>query len=122
MSVRAVVLATLLLVAPVAASAQSYAIQGVERYLRVESSTTQGRRGPLVVGYVYNLYGHPADRVRLAVETLDASGNVTATAFVHLLGVVPVDGRSYFEAPAPAGGTSYRVRVLSFDPTARGGN
>ena len=122
MSVRGVVLATLLLMAPMTAVAQSYAIQGVERYLRVESSTSQGRRGPVVSGYVYNLYGHPADRVRLVIEAVDGAGTVTASTFVYVLGQVPVDGRAYFESPAPAASGTYRVRVLSFEPTARGGN
>ena len=44
MPVKSVVLATLLLVVPAAVSAQSYAIQGIERYFRVESEVTQGRR------------------------------------------------------------------------------
>ena len=122
MSVRGVVLAMLLLMAPTAVGAQSYAIQGVERYLRVESTTGQGRRGPIVYGYVYNLYGHPADRVRLVIETVDGSGAVTASTFAYVLGQVPVGGRAYFESAAPAGSGTYRVRVLSFEPTARGGN
>ena len=122
MGVKSAVLAILITMAPVAASAQSYSygIEGAERYMRVEASTTQGRRGPVVSGYVHNLYGNPMDRVRLVLETLDASGKMTSSTIVYVLGTVPVSGRAYFETPAPAGGVNYRVRVLSFEPVGRG--
>ena len=120
MNVRALLLAGVLLASPTMVAAQSFAIQGVERYIRVEWETSQGRRGPVVAGYVYNLYGQTADRVRLAIESLDASGQVTGTTYAHILGQVPVGGRSYFEVPAPTS-SSYRVRVLSFEPVGRGG-
>ena len=120
MPVKSVVLATLLLVVPAAVSAQSYAIQGIERYFRVESEVTQGRRGPVVSGYVYNTSGHTAGNVRLVVEGLDAGGQVTSSAISGLMGTVPPNGRAYFEARAPQGATSVRVRVLSYDPVARG--
>ena len=118
MNVRALLLASVLLASPTMVAAQNFAIQGVERYVRVEWETSQGRRGPVVAGHVYNLYGQTADRVRLAIETVDGSGQVTGTTYVHILGQVPSGGRSYFEVPAPA--SSYRVRVLSFEPVGRG--
>jgi hypothetical protein len=120
MRLKSVVLATLLLVTPAAVSAQSYAIQGIEQYFRVESEVTQGRRGPVVSGYVYNTYGHTAGNVRLAIEGLDAGGQVTSTTMAWLLGTVPPNGRAYFEARAPQGATSVRVRVLFYDPVGRG--
>ena len=121
MGVKSVVLAILIMTAPVAAFGQSYGIEGAERYMRVEASTSQGKKGPVVSGYVYNLYGNAMDRVRLVLETLDAAGKPTSSTIVYVLGIVPPDGRSYFETPAPAGGASYRVRVLSFEPVGRGG-
>jgi hypothetical protein len=109
--------------APVAASAQSYSygIEGIERYMRVETTTGQGKKGPIVYGYVHNLYGNPLDRVRLVLEILDASGKPTSSTIISVLGIVPVGGRGYFETPAPPAGTNYRVRGLSFDPVGRGG-
>ena len=121
MIVKSGVLAALLVLAPVAGFAQSYAIQGIEHYLRVDSATTQGRRGPLVTGNVYNLYGHPVERVRLAMETVDGGGRVTSSTIVHVLGTIPVDGYAIYEAPVPAGGGTVRVRALSFEPIGRGG-
>ena len=117
---RGVVLALLLTVAsPAFAFAQSYAMQGVERYLRVEWEAGQSRRGPVVAGYVYNTSGYTADRVRLSIDSVDAAGQVTATQIVQVLGEVPAGNRSYFEFRANNAGP-YRVRALSFDPIGRG--
>ena len=120
MVMKSTALAILLLTAPAAVSAQSYAIQGIERYFRVESSATSGPRGRIVSGYVYNTYGHTADRVRLVVEALDGGGQVTGSTIANIVGTVPPNGRAYFEARAPGDAASYRVRVLSFDPVGRG--
>jgi hypothetical protein len=100
----------------VSAQTYSYGIEGIERYMRVEV----GKKGPIVYGYVYNLYGNQQDRVRLVLETLDASGKQTSSTIIYVLGIVPVGGRNYFETPAPPAGTKYRVRGLSFDPVGRG--
>jgi hypothetical protein len=117
--VKSAVLAALVVMAPATVAAQSYAIQGIERYFRVESSTSQGRRGPVVSGYVYNMHGQTADRVRIAVETVDSAGQVTSSTIANVVGTVPPGGRSYFEVPVRDAGT-HRVRVLSFDPIGRG--
>jgi hypothetical protein len=121
MRVKSVVLATLLLVAPATVSAQNWVIQGAEQFFRIESTTTEGRRGPVVSGYIYSTWGYIAGNVRLIVEGLDAGGQVTSTTLVWVLGTVPNGGRAYFEAAAPRDAASVRVRVGSFEPVARGG-
>lgn len=132
MGTRSVVLATLVLPAALlvllaahlvllsTASAQSYAMQGWERYFRIESTSGPGRRGPVVSGYVHNIYGHTAGNVRLVIESLDGAGQVTASTIVQVLGTIGPGDRAYFETAAPREGASYRVRVLSFDPVGRG--
>ena len=127
MGAKSVLLATLVLPAahlvllgPGTLSAQNYVIQGAERYFRVESTSMPGRRGPVVSGYVYNTYGHTADRVRLIVESVDGAGQVTATTLVDVLGTIGPGDRRYFEATVPREGASYRVRIASFDPIGRG--
>jgi hypothetical protein len=122
MGLKALMLTTLLLVAPAAVSAQNWVIQGADRYFRIESTTTQGRRGPVVSGYVYSTWGQTTDNVRLLVEGLDGAGQVTSTSIARLNGTVPPHGRAYFEAPAPRDAASVRVRVGSFDPVGRGGS
>ena len=116
----AVVVLLLFLVAPVVASAQSYATQGIEHYFRVEWEAAKGRRGPVVAGYVYNKSGINADRVILGIDTVDGAGQVAATATSQVLGTVPPGNRAYFEIPVREASAAYRVRVLSFDTIARG--
>ena len=115
-----VLLISILLLTPVGAQAQKYAIQGADRYFRIEASPAQGRRGPVVAGYVYNTYGYNADRVWLMVEALDAGGAVIGTTQSPVLGTVPNGGRAYFEVSAPPGGTTYRVHVTTYEWVGRG--
>ena len=120
MRYRSAAFALLFLVAPGhIASAQSYATQGIESYLRVEWEPSAGRRGPILAGYVSNVSGYTADRVQLAIDLVDGSGRVTSSSTAYVLGTVPPYGRAYFEVPVRDGG-SYRVRVLTFDPIGRG--
>ncbi|HYE90539.1 MAG TPA: FxLYD domain-containing protein [Terriglobales bacterium] len=116
----ALMLAMLSLTTPAWAHAQSYAIQGIERYFRLEWEAGQGRRGAVISGYVHNTYGHTADRVRLVVEAVDGAGQVTDATHAQVSGTIPPGARGYFEVPAPRGAASYRVRLLSFDPVGRG--
>ncbi len=120
MRVTSAIVAGLLLVGPTAASAQSYAIQGSDQYFRVEWQAGQGRKGPVVSGYVYNTYALTADRVRLVVESLDAAGQATGSTVVFVPGTAPPGGRAYFEAPVSSAGAGYRVRVLSYEWIGRG--
>ncbi len=55
-AVRAVLM-TVVLVTPAVAVAQNYAMPSASRYFRVESETGNGRRGPILSGYVYNDHG-----------------------------------------------------------------
>ena len=95
-------------------SAQIYAPQTLERYVRLEWDVTRGRKGPVVEGYVYNTGPLNAERMRLQIERLDASGRVSGSSTVWVLGWVPMDGRAYFRASV-SDAASYRVQVLSFD-------
>ena len=119
MRYRSALFALLLLLAPTASSAQSYAIQGTEHYFRLEWEASTGRRGPAISGYVYNLSGTTADRMRLGIDTLDGAGQVTGSVIGYVLGTVPPGNRAYFEIPVRRA-ENYRVRVLSFDPVGRG--
>src|SRR6266702_4126337 len=49
--------------------------QGWERYFRIDATLTATARGTEIDGYIYNLYGRPAN-VRLLAQALDASNNV----------------------------------------------
>src|SRR6266849_10164213 len=101
-------------------SAQIYAPQSLERYFRLEWQVTHGRKGPGIEGYIYNQAMRSAERMRLQIERLDASGKVVGSSTVWVLGTVPMDSRTYFSASVPDA-ASYRVQVLSFDWTCGGG-
>jgi hypothetical protein len=103
------------------AGAASYAQETLDRYFRVEFDVSRASPRATIGGYVYNQHpGYTADRMRLSIERLDASGQVIGTSSTWLLGGVPPGNRAYFSArvePAAA----YRVQVESFEWTGRGG-
>ena len=109
-----------LLIGEAPVSAQIYAPQTLESYFRLEWEVTRGRKGPAIEGYVYNTALRTAERVRLRIERLDASGRVAGSSTVWVLGRVPIDGRAYFTASV-LDAASYRVEVLSFNWTRDGG-
>lgn len=102
------------------ASAQLYAPESLDRYFRLEWQATHDKKGPAIEGYVYNQGAQHADRMRLVIERLDGAGKIAGSSSVWVLGTVPMGGRAYFHASVPEA-ASYRVRVLSFDWTGRGG-
>jgi hypothetical protein len=92
------------------------------RYFRVESSVVPGRGGvPRLEGHVYNVYDLAAIRVTLAVEPQDARGVPLDRQLVRVPLDVPARGRAFFQAKLPAGATTARVNVQSFDWVPRGG-
>src|SRR5256886_856584 len=109
-----------LLTGAVGVSAEIYAPESLERYFRLEWEVTRGRKGPGIEGYVYNQAMRTADRMRLQIERLDASGKVVGSSAVWVFGTIRVDGRAYFSASVPEA-SNYRVRVLSFDWKSDGG-
>lgn len=102
------------------APAQIYTPLSLERYFRLEWQTTRDRKGPAVEGYLYNTSMQTAQRVRLAIARLDASGNVVGDSALWLHGEVPKGDRAYFKTSVPEA-ASYRVQILSFDWTCEGG-
>jgi len=103
------------------AAAANYTQETLDRYVRIEYQVEPRAAQPVVNGYVYNMHPNvPADRMQLAIEAVDASGNVIGTSSTWILGGVPAGNRGYFSAPVvPA--ASYRVQVLFFDWGKGGG-
>jgi hypothetical protein len=104
----------LLLAGALAASAQTFAPQTLDRYFHIEWQLTRNRTGPTIEGYVYNQAVQAAERMRLQIYRLDAAGGVVGHSTVWLLGDVPKNSRAYFRAAVPEA-SSYRVEVLAFD-------
>ena len=74
-----------------------------------------GRRGPAVVGWLYNDQGVGFTNVRVLVDVLDAGGQTVGTGEAYVYGNVPAGGRSYFFVPVSRFGAGYRVSVIRFD-------
>jgi hypothetical protein len=92
-----------------------------ERYFTLEwhSADTGGR--PVVWGRVRNEYGFPARKVRVLVDSLDASGAITAQTLAYVpFDLTPGTG-AYFEAHVPARAASYRVAMYQWEWVQAGG-
>jgi len=88
---------------------------------RIDAQVVQSKKDtPVYSGYISNAGGGGAANVRLLVETLDAEGKVIGQAQGVALGSMLGRDRLYFEVPLRVAGTSYRVRVLSWDTFATG--
>jgi hypothetical protein len=126
-TIKALVLAmtAILALGPIGMPAPAAAVSapsGIDARIRLdwEAGTKRGGK-PVIQGYVYNDYGRPATDVHLLVETLDASGAVTARTIGFVVGAIQFNDRVYFEVPLKATGASYRVTVTSFDWKGGGG-
>lgn len=62
-----------------------------------------------------------AVNVRLAVETLDASGQVTHTTLAYIPGLVPLLTRTYFVVPIKHPGQSCRLSTVNYEWRDGGG-
>lgn len=126
-TIKALVLAmaAILALGPIGMPAPAAAVSapsGIDPRIRLdwEAGTKRGGQ-PVIQGYVYNDYGRPAIDVHLLVETLDASGAVTARTIGFVVGTIQFNDRIYFEVPLKVTGASYRVTVTSFDWKGGGG-
>jgi len=105
----------LLLAVSIPAGAQNYAPDSLDRWFRLEWTAGLDAKGqPQLSGYVHNTTNRRAVRMRLAIDGVDPAGQIVAHTETWVLGSVPPNNRSYFQAlvpPAP----DYRVAVLRFD-------
>ncbi len=112
-------LLTLLLTASPASPAPAAPISspsGANQFLRFEWEVVQDKKGrPEIEGYLYNDYMRAAINVRVVVETLDASGQVTNTTLAYIPGLVPLLTRTYFVVPIKHPGASYRLRIVNYE-------
>jgi hypothetical protein len=92
-----------------------------ERYFRLEWQTADTGGRPIVWGRIRNEYGFTASKVRLLIDSLDASGAVTAQTIAYVPFAVTPGTGAYFEARVPAPAASYRVTVFQWDWTQSGG-
>jgi hypothetical protein len=91
------------------------AIQGWERYFRLDWTAQPGAGGREIDGYLYNDYGQPAANVQVLAQAIDGSGAVVGQKLEWVPGIVPPLNRSYFRVPGLPDANAYRVSVWAFD-------
>jgi hypothetical protein len=92
-----------------------------ERYFTVEWQTADTNGHPTVYGRIRNEYGFSARKIRLLVNSLDATGAVTAQTIAYVPFEVTPGTTANFEAHVPARAASYRVSVFQWDWSQSGG-
>ncbi|HXJ83049.1 MAG TPA: FxLYD domain-containing protein [Candidatus Methylomirabilis sp.] len=86
------------------------------QFFHVQWTSAPNTRGnSTITGYVYNDYGQPAKDVQVRISTLDPSGHVVTSEIRPVHGLVPAEGRAYFEANVPNSPSPYQVTVASFE-------
>lgn len=88
-----------------------------ERYFTVKWQATDTN----VHGVIVNEFGFAARDIRLLIDSLDASGGVTAQTIAYVPFALAPGTRSPFQARVPAGAASYRVSVFQWEWIQAGG-
>jgi len=125
MTIGAALLACLLALGACAAQVQvrqqDMAVTFSEGRFQLTWETAQTKKGsPLIAGYVQNTRGSGVANIRLQVDTLDAQGQVIATATALAPGYVGGFSRTSFEVPLEKTGIGYRVSIIGWDPAGNG--
>ena len=92
-----------------------------ERYFTLEWQAADTTTGPVVHGRIRNEYGFSARKVRLLVNSLDATGAVTAQTIAYVPFEVTPGTAAYFEAHVPTRAASYRVSIFQWEWSQSGG-
>ena len=90
-------------------------VAGWEQHFTLTWQPAEFRGRPILEGYIKNEAGFAAQRVRLLVESLDASGRPLEQRVEWLGSGLTPGKRIYFEVPAPQRSASYRVSVFAYD-------
>lgn len=106
---------------PVAAAELQPQMAGWERNFNVTWQAAQYRGKPVVEGYVNNVSPYSTRSIRVLVDSLDATGNVTSQQIAWVPGDLLGGSRLFFQVPA-APAPAYRVRVFSYDRIELDGN
>jgi hypothetical protein len=96
------------------------AIQGWERYLRLDWTAAPRGAGNDIEGYVSSQYGQPITNVQLLAQGLDAGGNVVGQKLEWVRSPVPGLQSVYFKIPGMPAAATYRVSVWAFDTIESG--
>jgi hypothetical protein len=88
---------------------------GGEQFFKVDWVPGERHGTPAVIGQVTNIFGMTATNVRLLVESLDTTGQVTGSTIAYV--DQPLAGGQVvnFDVPVPTQASNYRVSIFQFD-------
>jgi len=69
------------------------------------------RKDSVVQGYIYNKRALAASRIRLRVDSLDATGKVVASDVRPVDQDIPANDRIFYQVPTPGPAPTYRAQV-----------
>ena len=92
-----------------------------DRYFKLEWQGADHQGRPGVHGSILNDYGFAARKIRLLIDSLDATGGVTAQTLAYVPFDLTPGARYYFEAAVPTRAASYRVVVFQWEWIQSGG-
>ena len=87
---------------------------GWENILTVEYGPGEYRGQAALEGTVTNISPYDLTGIRLLVDTLDATGNITSQKIAWVPGDLRGGSRVFFQVPTPPA-PAYRVRVYTYD-------
>ena len=89
-------------------------VSGWEQHASIEFQAEPRGDGAVVWGYLQTDSPYTFHRIRVLVDALDASNQITAQKIAWVPGTLGWPSRLYFEVPMPPA-ASYRVQVFSWD-------
>jgi len=108
-------LVALALVGPATAAVLEPQVWGWEQFFRVDWTVVERRGGVVVEGYLTSSSPSGLTRIRLLIESLDATGGVLAQRVVWVPGDIAPFSYAPFSATMAERASHYRVRVFTFD-------
>jgi len=90
-------------------------IIGWQQYFRVQWAATPAKDSVLIDGYITNIWGFTAQRVRVLVTGYDAAGQQVGQLIAWGPNEITPGSRVYFDVQVPSGATNYDVSIFSWN-------
>jgi len=97
-------------------------IIGWQQYFRIQWAARPAMGGTLIDGYITNIWGFTAQRVRVLVTGYDAAGKQVGQLIAWGPNEITPGSRVYFDVQVPSGSASYDVSIFSWNWVQMGMN
>jgi len=91
------------------------AVVGGEQVFKVDWTPGERHGVPVVTGQLTNTFGMTATNVRLLVESLDTTGQVTASTIGYVSQPLSEGQIIAFDVPVPTRAPNYRVSIFQYE-------